>query len=296
MSNQYEQKTSDALPAELAVKWDALVELLRTLGSCVVAFSGGLDSTVLAKAAQIALGDRAIAATGVSASMAAGELEACRNLADQIGIRHLVLPTGEFENPAYRQNAPDRCYHCKSDLFDRLRELAEQWPMAVVCDGANQDDLEDYRPGAQAAREKQVRSPLAEVGLTKAELRQLAAWWHLPVWNKPATPCLATRIAYGEEVTPERLAMVDQAETFLRSFGLQPIRVRYHRGDLARIEVPQDAFTRFLDPEFRSQVAAHLKQIGFKFVTLDLEGFRSGSLNALLTEVSPDPQKPSMVD
>ena len=270
------------LPPELTAKRDRLLSLLEGFGSCAVAFSGGLDSTVLAKAAQLALGDRAVAVTGASESLAVGELEECRRLAERIGIRHEVIQTEELANPDYRKNEADRCYHCKTELFSRLDAIARQSSMAVVADGSNADDSREHRPGMQAARDQRVRSPLAECGLTKAEIRALALDWQLPTWDKPATPCLSSRIAYGESVTPERLAMIDKAERFLRGRGFQPLRVRYHKGDLARIEVAADALAKFADPEFRREVIAELRAAGFKYVALDLEGFRSGSLNAVL--------------
>ncbi len=270
------------LPADLAAKRDRLLELLRACGSCAVAFSGGLDSTVVAKAAQLALGDRAVAVTGVSASLAGGELEECRELARQIGIRHEVIRTDELSIPGYQANSGNRCYFCKTELFVKVQELAQRVGVAVVCDGTNHDDGGEHRPGRQAGRERQVRSPLAECELTKAEIRQLAVAWELPIWDKPATPCLSSRVAYGETVTPERLAMIGGAERFLREHGFQPLRVRYHKGDMARIEVSPEALPRFFEPGFRDAVVEKLKALGFKFVSLDLEGFRSGSMNAVL--------------
>jgi uncharacterized protein len=278
-----------SLPDDLAVKRDRLLELLDSFGSCAVAFSGGLDSTVVAKAAQLALGDRALAVTGVSESLAGGELEECSVLARQIGIRHEVIPTDELSIPGYQANNGNRCYFCKSELFTKVEQLAGRLGLAVVCDGTNLDDRGEHRPGMQAGRERHVRSPLAECSLTKAEIRQLALDWELPIWDKPATPCLSSRVAYGETVTPERLAMIGAAERFLREHaalamgvGRQPLRVRYHKCDVARIEVAPEALPRFFEPGFREQVVEKLKALGFKFVSLDLEGFRSGSLNAVL--------------
>lgn len=270
------------LPAELAAKRDRLLEMLSAFGSCAVAFSGGVDSAVVAKAAQLALGDRAVAVTGNSASLAAGELDAARGLARQIGIRQQVIETDEFNNAAYLRNSPDRCFHCKTELYTQLDGLAEKLGVAVMVNGANFDDRGDYRPGMAAARQHDVRSPLLECELTKAELRQLAAYWNLPVWDKPASPCLSSRIAYGEQVTPERVAMIDRAEQYLRQAGFRELRVRYHAGDMARIEVPLAELPRLAEPELRESLVTHLRRLGFNYITLDLEGFRSGSLNQVI--------------
>lgn len=270
------------LPHDIAAKRDRLLELLRSYGTCAVAYSGGLDSAVLAKAAHVALGERAVAVTGVSASLAVGELDEAKLIARQIGIRHEVIQTGEVSIPAYQQNTANRCYHCKTELFAQVERLAGRMDVAVVADGSNVDDHGEHRPGIRAARDRKVRSPLAECGFTKAELRTLAEHWSIPIWDKPATPCLSSRIAYGEKVTPERLEMVDRAERFFRQHGFQPLRVRYHRGDVARIEVAPQALSRFADESFRREAVEHLKSIGFKYISLDLEGFRSGSLNAVL--------------
>jgi pyridinium-3,5-biscarboxylic acid mononucleotide sulfurtransferase len=263
-------------------KRDALLKALGKLESCAVAFSGGVDSAVVAKAAAVALGDAAVAVTGASASLAEGELEAAERLAQLIGIRHMVIATDELSRPDYLKNAPDRCYHCKTELYTQLEALLPKLGVKTIVNGANADDLGDYRPGMQAATEHRIHSPLADCGITKADVRELAAGWGLPVWDKPATPCLSSRIAYGEEVTPDRLAMIDRAEQFLRSRGLMNLRVRYHRGDLARIEVPLADLPRLCEVELRRELSAELRRLGFKFITLDLEGFRSGSLNQLV--------------
>jgi pyridinium-3,5-biscarboxylic acid mononucleotide sulfurtransferase len=268
--------------SDLSSKRDALLALIRGYGRCAVAFSGGIDSTLVAKAAQVALAERAVAVTGTSASLAAGELDEARRLARLIGIRHEVIETDEFANPDYLHNGPDRCYHCKTELYTQIEQIAGRLGIDVILNGANVDDLGDYRPGMKAAGEHRVASPLAECGFDKADVRALAIEWQLPIWDKPATPCLSSRVAYGEQVTPERLAMIDQAEQFLRGHGLRALRVRYHPGDVARLEVPLEALSRVCQQEFRLALVRRLKQLGFQYVTLDLEGFRSGSLNALV--------------
>ncbi len=259
---------------------ERLVETLRGYGRVAVAYSGGVDSTVVARAAYEALGDAAIAVTAVSDSLASGELEEAQEIAGQIGIRHRVIRTEEFANPDYVRNNTDRCYFCKSELYGRLSGLLGALEADVIASGANTDDLGDHRPGMRAAAENGVRHPLQECGLGKDEVRALARGWGLPTWDKPATPCLSSRIAYGVEATPERTRMIDQAEQWLRQRGLRILRVRYHKGDLARIEVPLDDLPRLVDLQLRGELIAAFRALGFKFVTLDLEGFRSGSFNA----------------
>lgn len=261
---------------------DRLVRTLAAYESCLVAYSGGVDSAVVAQAAHLALGPQAVAVTAVSASLASGELRAAADLARRIGIRHEVIATDELANPDYTRNASDRCYHCKSELYAQLAPLAAAWGLATIANGANLDDRGDHRPGMQAAGERAVRSPLVECGCDKQAVRELAAAWQLPVWDKPATPCLSSRIAYGEEVTPQRLRMIDDAERALRALGLREVRVRYHRGDLARIEVPLAELPRLAEPAIRAALVAQVAGLGFRYVTLDLAGFRSGSLNELI--------------
>ncbi|TWT35734.1 hypothetical protein KOR34_06280 [Posidoniimonas corsicana] len=264
------------------VEADQLVETLRSYRSCAVAFSAGVDSTVVAKAAQLALGDSAVAVTGVGPALAEGELEEAQRLASQIGIRHELADTDEIHSAGYIANAPDRCFHCKSELYSHVERIAKQLGMQTLANGANVDDQGDYRPGMQAAADFEVRSPLVECGFGKQLVRDLAAYWALPIWNKPAAPCLASRIAYGQQVTPERLRMIDLAEQHLRGLGIRELRVRYHEGDTARIEVPVEHLQALIEPETRQGVMAALKDLGFKAVTVDLAGFSSGSLNQVL--------------
>jgi uncharacterized protein len=278
----YNACMSEPIPDILAAKRDQLLCLLGEFKSCAVAFSGGVDSAVVAKAAQLALGHAAILVTGDSAAMAGGELDAARKLATIIGLRHVVVSTEEFSNQNYVTNNPDRCYHCKTELYAQLGGVAERLGVAGIVNGANADDLGDYRPGLQAARENNVRSPLAECGFTKQDVRALAAAWQLPVAEKPATPCLSSRVAYGQEVTPERLAMIDRAEQFLRSLGFGELRVRFHSGEMARIEVPLGDVSELCQPETREAVVNEFERIGFKFITLDLAGFRSGGFTKLV--------------
>ena len=261
---------------------DRLIATLRGYGRLAVAYSGGIDSTVVAQAAHEALGDAAIAVTAVSDSLATGELEEAQDLARRIGIRHRVIRTEEFADPNYLRNNPDRCYFCKSELYGRLAGLLKELEVDTIASGANTDDLGDHRPGMRAASEHGVRHPLQECGLSKADVRALAKAWDLPTWDKPATPCLSSRIAYGEDVTTEKVRMIDQAEQWLRQRGLRLLRVRYHKGDMARIEVPLDELPRLTQPEVRDALVQNFRALGFKFITLDLEGFRSGSLNGLI--------------
>jgi uncharacterized protein len=266
----------------LVQKRESLLAWLSQLESCAVAFSGGVDSAVVAKAAFTVLGERAIAVTGVSASLASGELELAEQLARQIGIRHHVISTGEIAQESYARNAPDRCFHCKTELYNQVERILPKIGVQVIVNGANVDDLGDYRPGMLAAANFAVRSPLAECGFSKTDVRDLAKHWELPVWDKPATPCLSSRVAYGLEVTPERLSRIDRSEQVLRRLGLRECRIRYHHGDLARIEVPPAELARLVAGDVRESLIRELRGLGFRFVTIDLEGFQSGSLNRLV--------------
>jgi len=272
-----------ALLHELIAKRDRLLEILSGLGRVAVAFSGGIDSTVVAKAAYEALGDHAIAVTADSAGVPRAELEDARRLAQTIGIRHYIVATQEFGDADYVRNDGTRCYYCKSELYDKIESLMPELDVDMVCSGANLDDQGDYRPGLKAAAEHAVRHPLQEAGFTKADVRALALAWGLPTWGKPASPCLSSRLAPGVEVTPERTARVEAAEVYLRTLGYRECRVRLHHGEVARIEVPAAELARLVEPEICSALVSRFKELGFLYVALDLEGFRSGSLNALVS-------------
>lgn len=247
-----------------------------------VAFSGGVDSTVVAKAAVLARGDAATAYTSDSPSVPRTELESTRTLAARIGIRHHILPTQEFANPDYSKNDGSRCYFCKSELYSTIMTELASDPDTIVCSGANLDDLGDYRPGLVAAREHAVRHPLQEAGFGKAHVRTLAMHWDLPNWDKPASPCLASRIAPGVPATADRTSRVEAAEAYLHQHGFTPCRVRYHEGDLARIEVPTEHLARLVSPDIMESLTRTFQDIGFRFVTVDLLGLRSGNMNELI--------------
>lgn len=265
-------ESGQALAARL-VAWFGESEFQDSLFA--VALSGGVDSAVVSKAAYLS-GRSCVAVTSDSPSVAQREIEDAREVARMVGIEHRVLQTRELDDPDYRANDGRRCYHCKTNLF---RSIALAYPGAIILTGTNKDDLGDYRPGLLAARESGVRAPLAELGIDKQMLRGLAEAWGLPVASKPASPCLSSRLAYGVEVTAERLARVEQAEALLRKMGLRDCRVRLHADELARIEVSEEAIVSLTLRDHRESLVAALKQLGFRYVTLDLEGFRSGSLN-----------------
>ena len=270
-------------------KQEALEAVLRPLGRVLVGYSGGVDSAVLAAAAHRVLGENAIAVTADSESYASGELEAASELMRDLGIRHEVVRTGELQNPDYASNPVNRCYFCKQELFIHMRRMAAELEANAILYGQNRDDVGDFRPGAQAAREYGVRAPLQEAGLGKQDVRDLARAWGLPVWNRPAMACLSSRFPYGTPVTAEGLRMVDRAEAFLRGLGFEQLRVRHHT-DVARIELPAADLDRLLaDAQLRGRIHGSLTGIGYRFAAADLRGFRSGSLNEVLKKKPNDP-------
>jgi uncharacterized protein len=263
-------------------KYERLLDLLRELEVVVVAFSGGVDSTLLARAARDALADRALLVTADSGSYPEGELEEARRLAALIGLRHVVVRTEELANPEYARNGVTRCFFCKEELFARLAPLARREGARAVVYGANVDDLGDHRPGMQAARAAGVRAPLIDAGLTKAEIRALSRELGLPTWDKPAFACLSSRFQYGEPITADKLRRVDAAEAFLRSLGFRQFRVRHH-DRLARLEVALDEMPRLWADGRHEAIVARLRALGYVYVAVDLAGLQPGSANLLLT-------------
>lgn len=265
-------------------------EILRSLERVVVAFSGGVDSTFVLKVAADVLGaDNVLAVIGQSASLSPVELNEARALAEQIGVELIEITTGEFENPNYLSNPSNRCYFCKSAQYDGIEEIVSGRGFTAAVNGINADDYEDWRPGIQAAREHNVRSPCAEAGMAKADIRALSRQLGLPTFDKPAMPCLASRVPYGQAITADKLQQIDAGEQQLRALGFRECRVRHHE-NLARIELPVDDIARATEPAMRAQIDEALRAAGFQYVAIDLRGFRSGSLNEVLG-LSPQPQR-----
>lgn len=262
-------------------KLKKLREILTELRSVAIAYSGGVDSTLLLSVAREVLGDKVVAVTSRSETYPPHELEEAKSLARCLGVRHIIIHTEELSIERFSDNPPDRCYYCKRELFEKLWEVARREGLEAVCDGANADDVGDWRPGLIAGKELSVRSPLKEAGLTKDEIRALSKQRGLPTWDKPAYACLSSRFPYGEKITPEKVRMVARAEELLRSLGFRQYRVRHH-GSVARIELLPEDIPRALEERTREKISQGLKQLGFTYVAIDLDGYRSGSMNEAL--------------
>jgi uncharacterized protein len=265
-------------------KLEELRNILKHMGTILIAYSGGVDSTFLLAVAKEVLGSGVVAVTARSLTYPEREIASAGEMAQKLKVRHRVIDSEELSLPEFRNNPPDRCYYCKRELFSRLRNIAQEEGIPWIADGANVDDDSDFRPGSRAAQEMRIRSPLKEAGLTKEDIRKLSSDMSLPTWDKPSIACLASRFPYGEEITPEKLTMVGRAEEYLLNMGFRQIRVRHHQ-NIARIEVEEEEIKKFADTALRKQVIEKLKEIGYTYVTIDLQGYRSGSMNEVLREI-----------
>lgn len=276
-----EKEIINELSEDLAEKYEKLKKYLLYLGSLAVGFSGGVDSSFLLAVANDVLKDKVIAVTGADASVPEREVKEARVFCERRGIKHIICPVNPLKEEGYRNNSADRCYFCKYGIFSEIKRIAEENNIEYMAEASNMDDLGDYRPGLRAAAELSVKSPLREAGLSKSDIRLISKAMGLPTWNKPAYACLASRFVYGEEITEEKLRMIDRAEQFLIEKGFFEERVRMH-GNIARIEVPPKDIVRIASDEIRNAAYDEFKKIGFLFVTLDLRGYRTGSMNATL--------------
>ncbi len=278
-------KAEYELSPELGDKLNKLRDYLKELGSLAVCFSGGVDSSFLLTVAREALGDRVVAVTGVDASVPEREVEEAKAFCKERGVRHAIRAVNPLKEEGYRNNSPNRCYYCKRGIFTEAKRVADENGIKYIAEGSNMDDIGDYRPGLKAAAELSVKSPLREAGLYKSDIRLISKAMGLSTWSKPAYACLASRFAYGEKITEEKLRMIDRAEQFLIERGFFEERVRIH-GNIARIEVPPVDIPRLVADEIRNVVYEEFKRIGFLFVTLDMKGYRTGSMNATLPQTS----------